>query len=242
MVRIIKQGNPIWVYYQDIDSGENVQMPKLLQGYEGQEFNVTAPKFPNYKFVKSEGELTGTFDMQQRSIHLFYRKKSWGEIERIELYIHLSKPTPQYDSVDGMPVDNPLPGDFYVKSFERVATMNGEFWYNVNADRWIKFDVNTMKISENDPYAHQTQEVDNGPASRLTILPLNNVPATVDYTAGGHLFTYKRPYGEANGTVENGHKLTLVGRLNDNNGVIWYQDKDLGFINGAYVRLNQADD
>lgn len=241
MVRIIKQGNPIWVYYQDIDSGENVQMPKLLQGKEGDQFNVLPPKFDKYKFVKSAGDLSGTFDMQQRSIHFYYRKKAWGEIERVELYIHLSKPVQQYDGVDGMPVDTHLPGDFYVKSFERVATMQGEFWYNVNADRWIKFDVNTMKVSKEDPYA-KSQPVDNGPASQLTVLPLNDVPATVDYTSGGHLFTYKRPYGEANGTVENGYQLTLVGRLNDNNGVTWYQDKKLGFINGAYVRLQQEDD
>lgn len=241
MVHIIKQGNPIWIYYEDIDSGENVQMPKLLQGQEGEPFTVTPPKFPKYKLVKTEGDLKGTFDMQQRSIHLFYRKKAWGEIERIELYIHLAKPVQQYDAVNGLPVDEPLPGDFYVKSFERVATMKGEFWYNVNADRWIKFDVNTMKISHDDPYA-KVEPAQNGPASQLTILPLNNVPATVDYTAGGHLFTYKRPYGEANGTVENGHQLTLVGRLNDNNGVTWYQDKDLGFINGSYVRLNNAED
>lgn len=236
-----KLGNPIWVYYEDIDSGSNVQLPKLIQGVEGKEFHIKAPKFDQFKLIKSSGELDGTFDKQQRSVHFYYRKKNWGEIQKVELFLYLKTATPQYDRVDGMVMDHPLPADFYVKTFERVATMNGEFWYQVNPDRWVKFDVNNMKVLKDDPYAKE-QPAKGGPASELTILPLNHVKATVDYLRGGHLYTYDRPYGEATQTVANGQELTLVGRLNDRNGVTWYQTENRGFINAAYVRLDDENE
>ena len=236
-----KRSNPIWVYYEDIDSGSNVQLPKLVQGYEGEDFHITAPKFDNYKLVKSDGVLEGSFDRTQRSVHFYYRKKDWGEIQKVELYLYLKEPTPQYDRVDGMVIDNPLPGDFYVKTFERVATMGGGFWYQVNADRWVKFDVNTMKVTKDDPFGKE-QPAKGGPAANLTVLPLNHVKATVDYLRGGHLYTYQQPYGEVSTTVANGQDLVLVGRLNDHNGVTWYQTENRGFINAAYVRLDNEDD
>ena len=41
------------------------------------------------------------------------------------------------------------------------------------------------------------------------------------------------------GKVIDGERLDIIGKLNDNNGVVWYQAKDLGFINGSYVNLIQ---
>lgn len=236
----LRTGRPIWVYYQDIDSGDNVQMPQLVRGFENDSYTVVKKEIPNYKLIKTEGKLSGAFDGSQENVHLYYRKKNWGEIENIDLYIQLKDTTPQYDQVDGMQIDNPLPGNMYVRSFERVATTTGEFWYEVNADRWLKFDVNTMKIVKDDPFAKQP--VKGGPVTDLRVLPLNNVPATVDYLKGGHLYTYDYPYGEATGTVANGQDLELVGRMEDENGVTWYQDKKRGFINGAYVKLENEDD
>lgn len=240
-MKTLRTARPIWVYYEDIDSGTNLQVPQLVRGYENDSYSIIKKDFPRYKMMKTEGKTTGRFDGNQENVHFYYRKKSWGEIEDIDMYLHLSKPTTQYDQVEGMPIDNELPGDMYVRSFERVATTNGEFWYEVNADRWIKFDVNSMKIVHHDPFAKKPAK--GGPVTELRVLPLNKVKATVDYLKGGHLYTYDHPYGKATGTVANGQDLVLVGRLEDENGVTWYQDEKRGFINGAYVRLaNHEDD
>lgn len=237
----IKTGRPIWVYYQDLDSGNNLEVPQLVRGYENEDYTIEQKEFPQYKLMKTEGKTTGSFDGSQENVHFYYRKKSWGEIEDIDMYLFLEDSATQFDQVEGMPIDHPLPGQMYVRSFERVATTNGEFWYEVNADRWIKFDVNTMKIIQKDPFAKEP--VKDGPVTELRVLPLNKVKATVDYLKGGHLYTYEYPYGESTGTVANGQDLVLVGRLEDENGVTWYQDETRGFINGAYVRLaNQEED
>ena len=239
LMKILKTGRPIWVYYQDIDSGSNLEVPQLIRGYENDGYTIVKKEFPQYKFVESQGKLSGKFDGSQENVHLLYRKKSWGEIEDIDMFIYIKAPTKQFDQVEGMPIDNELPGDMYVRSFERVATTNGEFWYEVNADRWIKFDVNSMQIVHHDPFAKQP--VKGGPVTELRVLPLNKVKATVDYLKGGHLYTYDYPYGKATGTVANGQDLVLVGRMEDENGVTWYQDEKRGFINGAYVHLSQQD-
>ena len=36
MIDKFKTGNPIWVYYNDIDSGANLTVPQLLRGFIGQ--------------------------------------------------------------------------------------------------------------------------------------------------------------------------------------------------------------
>lgn len=228
-------GTPIWVYYQDIDTGSNLRVPHLVKGYQGQNYSVTCPKFNNYKFIKNDGKLKGCFNGQQENVHLYYRKKNWGEIEEIDKYIHLTATTQQYDSVNGMPIDMPLPGDSYVRSFERIATMDGAFWYEINADRWIKFDVNTMKFSDKDPF--ENIDTKQPTVTELRVLPLNNVTGVVDYLKGGHLYTYNQPYGEPTGTIANGQDITLKGRLEDENGVTWYQTTKDDFINGAYVKV-----
>ncbi len=240
-MKSLKTGRPFWVYYQDIDSGANLAVPQLIRGYENDGYTVVKKELPQYKLIKTDGQTSGKFDGSQENVHFYYRKKSWGEIEDIDMYLYLEQPVQQYDQVEGMPVDNILPGEMYVRSFERVATTNGEFWYEVNADRWIKFDVNTMKIVHHDPFAKEPP-VKDGPVTNLRVLPLNKVPATVDYLRGGHLYTYDYPYGQSTGTVANGQDLVLIGRLEDENGVTWYQDEQRGFINGAYVHLTKQDE
>ena len=34
MIDKFKTGNPIWVYYNDIDSGANLTVPQLLRGFK----------------------------------------------------------------------------------------------------------------------------------------------------------------------------------------------------------------
>ena len=70
-------------------------------------------------------------------------------------------------------------------------------------------------------------------------MPLNHLKAVVDYVQGKKLDVYDQPYGQTIGKVIDGERLDIIGKLNDNNGVVWYQAKDLGFINGSYVNLIQ---
>ncbi|MCF0119767.1 MAG: MucBP domain-containing protein [Limosilactobacillus mucosae] len=236
MADSFKTGNPIWVYYTDIDTGANLRVPQLLRGFVGTPFNIVELKFPNYRFIKADGQLNGSFDMQPHSVHLYYRRNSWGEVQNVAMYLKLSTPTQLFDDVDGMPVDTPLPGGIFVKTFQRIATQKGEFWYEVNADRWLKYDSNTMKDFKELP---SDDSLAPKPGTQLAILPLNHLKAVVDYVQGKKLDVYDQPYGQTIGKVIDGERLDIIGKLNDNNGVVWYQAKDLGFINGSYVNLIQ---
>ncbi len=59
--------------------------------------------------------------MRQRIVHLFIGNRIGGEVQSIEMYLHLDAPTQVFDTAGGMPVGAPLPADITVKSFHRVC-------------------------------------------------------------------------------------------------------------------------
>ena len=236
MFEKFKTGNPIWVYYVDIDSGANLIVPQLLRGRIGEEYQVDQKKFPNYDYVKAEGELTGTFDMTQRNIKLFYRKKSWGEVQDIDMYLELKAPTVVYDTVEGMLVGQPLPQDITIKAFQRVATKDGQFWYEIGADQWIKYEK--MHIVDN-PFEGE-KKIPSRLENQLTVLRLNNVKATIDYIPGKAIDIYDAPYGNRVDKIDDGQEVTLTNKLSDNQ-LTWYEIGDKRYVSGNYVKIDEEE-
>ena len=185
-----KTGNPIWIYYRDIDSNDNLRLPQLLRGHLGQSYDIKKIEIPNYNLVQITGTLKGTFDNTAKSVCFYYRKQTWGEIQNIDLYLHLKTPVTIYDRVGGMPLPDKLPGNIYVKSFQRVATTTREFWYQVNADQWVKFDDAQMTLVEHDPFAEQKT---TKPIIDLTYLKLNQVKGVVGFVPNRSGDTYDQP-------------------------------------------------
>ena len=167
MIDKFKTGNPIWVYYNDIDSGANLTVPQLLRGFIGQEYQIEQKQFPNYRYVKTEGETKGTFDMRQRIVHLFYRKQNWGEDIRKE----------------------------------------------------------KSKLINN-----------------LTVIPLKNVQAKVDYLHNKSINVYDAPYGNKVAEIPNGETITLIGKLNDNDEITWYQVGRKKYITSNYIQIEYPED
>ncbi len=235
MFEQFKTGNPIWVYYIDIDSGANLIVPQLMRGLVNEEYQVDKKKFPNYNFVKAEGDLTGTFDMTQRSVKLYYRKQSWGEVEDINMFLALEAPTTVYDAVEGMPVGRPLPQDITLKAFQRVATKDGQFWYEIGADQWIKYEK--MHVVE-DPFAGK-HEIPSRLENQLTVLRLNNVKATIDYIPGKAVDVYDAPYGNQVTKIPDGQEVTITGKLSDNEELTWYEIGPKQYVSGNYVKIEE---
>lgn len=235
----LKTGNPIWVYYNDIDSGANLTVPQLMRGFIGQEYEIEQKQFPNYRYVKTEGEIKGHFDMRQKIVHLFYRKQNWGEVQTIEMFLHLDAPTQVCDTPGGMPVGAPLPADITVKSFHRVATKNGQFWYEIGADQWIKYE--NMHVVEN-PFNDDAQQKPSRLASNLTVIPLHDVKAKVDYLHNKSINVYDAPYGRKVAEIPNGNEVTLIGKLNDNDEITWYQVGRNKYITSNYIEIDDMDD
>lgn len=227
-----KLGNPIWVYYSDIDTNENLQVPQLLRGLSGESYQVEAKEFPNYRYVKADADLKGTFDMRQHQIHLYYRNANWAEVQKnISMYLHLEAPTPMYDLPDGMQVGAALPRDIVVKAFARVATTNGEFWYELGADQWVRYDH--MSVTD-DPFKEKAK-VENQRGQSVSNLP--DKPAVVDFVPGRSIDVYDSPFGRVVGSVQNGDQLTITAKQSDSTGVTWYKAKDKGYISSLYVKM-----
>ena len=239
MLDKFKTGNPIWVYYTDIDTNENLTVPQLLQGYMGQTYQVAQKDFPNYRFVKSEGDLTGTFDMSQRRVHLYYRKDNWGEVQDIEMYLRLDANTPVFDNPNGMQVGAPIPEGIVIKAFHRVATTSGEFWYEIGSDQWIKYDQ--MEVVDN-PFKAEDQDFQSKLNEQMSVIPMKPTKATIDYLPHRSIDVYDQPYGEKVNELPNGQIITIYGKMSDNGEITWYKVGEQQFITGTYVKLEDEDD
>lgn len=238
MFEQLKTGNPIWVYYVDIDSGANLIVPQLLRGRIGQEYQVEKKKFPNYRYIKTVGDLSGTFDMTQRSTKLFYRKQNWGEVQNIEMYLALDAPAAVYDTVEGMPVAQPLPQDITVKAFHRVATKDGQFWYEIGPDRWVKYDK--MHTVDN-PFDPHHEKIPSRLEKQLTTLPLHKVKGRIDYIPGKSVDVYDAPYGNPVSKIEDGQEVVLIGKLSDGEEITWYQLGPDRYVSGNYVKIEDPE-
>lgn len=239
MLDKFKTGNPIWVFYTDIDTSENLIVPQLMQGFMGQEYAVDQKQFDGYRFVKSDGDLQGTFDSQQHNVHLYYRKDNWGEVQDIEMYLRLDANTTVFDAPNGMPVGAPIPEGITIKAFHRVATKSGEFWYEIGSDQWIKYDH--MEVVEN-PFKAEDQEFQSKLAQNMSVIPMKPVKATIDYLPHRSIDVYDAPYGEKVNELPNGQIITIYGKMSDNGEITWYKVGDNQFITSNYVKLEEQDD
>ena len=59
--------------------------------------------------------------------------------------------------------------------------------------------------------------------NNLTVIPLKNVQAKVDYLHNKSINVYDAPYGNKVAEIPNGETITLIGKLNDNDEITWYQ-------------------
>lgn len=234
-----KTGNPIWVYYTNIDTGENLVVPQLLRGLMGEEYSVAQKQFAGYQFVKSEGELTGKFDDQPHSIHIYYRNKDWGEVEAIEMYLHLDAVTPVYDMPNGMQVGTPFPEDIVLKAFHRVATKSGEFWYEIGSDQWVKYDH--MTVVDN-PFKVEDETFQSKLADNMAVIPMKKTKAVVDYLPDRSIDVFNQPYGEKVGEIKDGQEIVIIGKMSDNDEIIWYKVGNDQFITGNYIKLEDDDE
>ncbi|MBB1062606.1 MucBP domain-containing protein [Limosilactobacillus fastidiosus] len=234
-----KTGNPIWVYYTNIDTGENLIVPQLLRGFMGEEYSVEKKQFDSYRFLKSEGDLTGTFDNKPHSVHLYYRNENWGEVEAIEMYLHLDAVTPVYDMPNGMQVGTPFPEDVVLKAFHRVATKSGEFWYEIGSDQWLKYDHMTTVDNpfKTEDKAFQSKLVDN-----MSVIPIKKTKATIDYLPNRSVDVFERPYGDKVDELKDGQEIIITGKMSDNGEITWYKVGNGKFITSNYVKLEDQDD
>ncbi|MGM9891185.1 MucBP domain-containing protein [Limosilactobacillus sp.] len=237
MLEHLRTGNPIWVYYIDIDTGEKLMVPQLMKGIVGCKYHVDKKEFPHYRFIKLTGPAEGSFDMQRKDVRLYYRKDAWQAVEDVDLYLHLDQVTTIYDQANGLPINEPLPAGIVIKAFRRINTADGETWYELGAGQWVKYDG--MRVVNN-PYDEENHQ--SSFADQLTILPLKNVQGTIDYLPGKGIDVFDAPYGQRVATIPDGKRVNISGKLDDHGEITWYQIGDHQFVTGNYVIIDNQED
>ncbi|WP_137597333.1 MucBP domain-containing protein [Paucilactobacillus kaifaensis] len=231
MTESFRSGVPVWVYYIDIDTKANIQLPQLLRGLIGQHYTATQVKFHNFKFVEADSDYTGTFDDQPHTIRMYYRRKDWAEVQEVhDMFLKLSSPTMVYDMVNGLPRNTTYPAGTILHAFKRVATSNGKFWYEIGPDQWVEY--RQMSISKN-PYSDRMPKSEE---QELVVTPLNNMPGRIDYIPNKMIQVYDQPYGKIINELEHDTTISITGKATNSDGVVWYEINKRGFVNGTYVK------
>lgn len=231
MTESFRTGVPVWAYYINIDTKANLILPVLLRGRNGQHYAVEQKEIENFKFIKAEGDLNGIFDEDSHVVRLYYRRKDWVEVQTVDMYLHLNADTTIYDTINGISRNITLPAGMTVKAFKRVATSNGKFWYEMGPDQWIEY--HQITITQN-PYAGEKAMLEE---DMLAIEPLDHVMARIDYIPNKQIQTYDKPYGQVQDELADDTTVEIVGKAVNNDGVVWYQIQDKGFINGTYIKF-----
>ncbi|KRM09795.1 hypothetical protein FD16_GL001553 [Paucilactobacillus suebicus DSM 5007 = KCTC 3549] len=228
-----RTGVPVWAYYINIDTKANLMLPVLLRGRIGQHFAVEKKDIDSYKFIEADADLNGVFDENSHTVRLYYRRKDWVEVQEVSMFLKLNDDTTIFDTINGMSRNVTLPAGMTVKAFKRVATNNGKFWYEIGPEQWIEY--HKITITKN-PYADAKPTIEG---NQIAIEPLNHVAARVDYIPNKKIQTYDKPYGKIKDELADDTSVDLIGKAVNNDGVVWYEIADKGFINGTYIKIKE---
>ncbi|GEK28294.1 MucBP domain-containing protein [Furfurilactobacillus siliginis] len=231
----LTEGVPVWVYYTDVDSGKTLADPKVLRGTIGNRYEVKVPEFENYRLLHHTGSLNGTFTDQQQEARLYFREADWAEVETVQMYATIQEDLPTYDRPDGELQALEMPIGSVWRVFSRVATNNGEFWYNMGTNQWVMYKPNSFNLTSKPvkPTSHQ----DVVPEHNWDIQPIT-ARGKIDFVDGQSVSYYAEPYGRPAGSIPNSSVVVINGEMSDPSGVVWFQLQGLGFINSMYVKLS----
>lgn len=222
---------PVWVYFQDIITQENLRLPIKLTGSENEHYDIKSENFDNYIFAGSDEALTGSFTDRPSKVHLWYHKNNFKDAQPIDLFIqilndHSVQTEPQLTSL----VVNKVLRDSIWKTDLRVVDGNGQTWYRIGPDKWLAYNPEHLQLLDKAP--------DN---KKINILDLENklktTPnATIDFIPNHYIDVYDDPIGyKPLGSVTHGD-LVCTDREQTEGINHWYHIKNLGWINAVYIK------
>lgn len=223
---------PIWIYYTDIDTGKSLASPTILRGIIGDKYDIEVPRFDGYRLLKHTGEMNGIFSDKQQETHLYFRIHNWTEVDEVQLYATICEDLPTYDSPNGNKLKLELPTGTVWRTFLRVSTSDGQFWYKIGINQWILYKPHVFNLNDSSKHLNNSLVNNNDMNSRSI-----DAHGVIDFANDKSLTYYARPYGKAIGKVKNNTSVTIDGQITDQAGIVWFHIKDLGFINAMYVSL-----
>lgn len=233
------RGMPVWVYAKDVDTKSALTRARLIDGYVGETFSIDPESIPGYRFVSSEGTLTGTFDEQKMyTTTFYYQREDVAETEKLtHKYLHIfANIQPVVGVEDATETGQKLWAGSVVKVAQRMATRTGDFWYQLADSRWLKYDMQTMKLTDND--GHHQQPVAEWKRPTVWQPTPFSAHGKVDYIPGADVAVYSQPYGHEIGRIQHGVSVEITEQVVDLSGVTWYHVAQQGWLSNIYLSLN----
>ncbi|AVK62754.1 hypothetical protein C5Z26_00745 [Lactobacillus sp. CBA3606] len=230
-------GQPVWVYAYDIDQRQLIGLPTMTRGKLGQPYQVTAPTVAGFKLLRSVGDLNGEYTTHSKTVLFFYRNQTWLKTDLSTGFIQIKTTTPVLPT-PGATTTTYLtalqPGSIY-KTYMRVQLTDQTIWYMIGDNQWIPEShlqlTNSQQLLPKLPVSYRAR---NKRQVRQT--------GRVSFVPNKQVHTYLEPYGRYLTTVTHGERVALTERLVDDNGVVWYQIQDRGYLPGRYLTdLDPAD-
>lgn len=232
-------GMPVWVYAKDIDTKSTIVRTRLIEGHVGETFNIEPQEIEGYRFVSAAGVTAGVFtEEDMHTITFYYRHAEVAETEALtDKYLHIFSEVQPVVSIDDQTVTGQKlwPGTV-VKAAQRMASRTGEFWYQLADSRWVKYDMKTMKLADNDGHNERPAADWQRPNNWQPVA--YNATGVIDYIPGAEVAVYAQPYGREIGRVAHGTAVEVTEMVIDSAQVTWYHVAQQGWISSIYVSLD----
>lgn len=221
---------PVWVYYENIATKEQLQTPVRLDGHIGAQYLIETPDIADFTYVDNSGNLTGVFGNLPQALHIYYRPATWRAVHRVMMYIKVNFDVIAFSE----PEDNAEPaatlttGTYWATSL-RAISANGQFWYQIGDHAWLPYNDSQMILSDTAPTAENINYINDQAIE-------NNQPnALVNFLPGQSTEVFSEPYGIPVGSVLDGDFVAIAKEEHHDNGIVWYKLADLGWINSLYI-------
>lgn len=223
-------GQPVIAYLVDYDTGRLLMPPAMKRGRLGDTFHFIPPTLPNYRIFQAQGEPNGSYTTTAQRLVYYYRRQAWQTVQRVHQYVTLLSDHFVYDDPAGKVYGYQFPAKSLWRIFSMITLENGEIWYNLGGAQWLD-------ARDTQRHAHWSRQLKLPPKISQWITTAVNLSGIVDYVPHDQVTIFREPYGEIAGQLKDGEPLAILKRLNDDQGLTWYQVGPQAYINGRYVRL-----
>lgn len=223
--------SPVWVYYKNIATGDELHEPTRLDGEAGAPYEIAILDIANYQYIDTSGSLTGLFGSLPQSLELYYRPQEWQAVHRINMFIETVTSVQVFLEPDNLSnvTTNLNPNTFWATQL-RAISGNGQFWYQIGDYHWIRYDATQMELSDTAPEVENINYFNDAEKSKS-----NQPNAVVNFLPDRSIEVYAEPYGLPIGSVSDSDFVAITEEIHDDNNIVWYKIATKGWINSIYI-------
>lgn len=226
------QAAAVWLLAKDIDQQNLLTKPEFIHGKLHAPYSLVAPSFANYRLLEARGPVNGHFSKRQQFVIYLYRQKLWQNVDEKMRLIQTTDFVKCVSEPQGKELKMTLAKNTFWQIFKTVQTSDGQLWYCLGGNTWVKATENT-KLVDKDKYLTGKTRAD--PVSKSYAVPLH-VSAKIDFIPGKRVNLYDLPCGKKTAQLEDGQTVKLNAQKFIN-GMQWYHVTNVGWLLAEYLNF-----